>query len=286
MTSTFATRFAPSPTGLLHLGHAFSAWFSFQSAVQANGRFILRIEDIDFTRCRREFEAAILEDLAWLGFEWEAPVRRQTDHLAEYAGAATSLLDRGLLYPCFCTRKDILREIEAAGGAPHSSEGPVYPGICRSLSQDERESRMAAGQSFALRLHLQRALETTSSALTWLDIGHGLQTAQPELLGDVVLVRKDIGCSYHLAVVWDDALQGVTRVTRGMDLFEATHLQRLLQAVLSLPTPEYHHHPLLCDASGRRLAKRDQSESLRSLRERGVTPDEILMRFTQVDLPT
>ncbi len=286
MTSTFATRFAPSPTGLLHLGHAFSAWFSFQSARQANGRFILRIEDIDFTRCRRKFQAAILEDLAWLGFEWESPVRRQTDHLAEYAAAANSLLDRGLLYPCFCSRKDILREIKAAGGAPHSSEGPVYPGICRSLSQDERESRMAAGQSFALRLHLQRALETIGSPLTWLDIGHGLQKAQPELLGDVVLVRKDIGCSYHLAVVWDDALQGVTRVTRGLDLFEATHLQRLLQAILGLPTPEYHHHPLLCDASGRRLAKRDQSETLRSLRERGVTPDEILMRFTQVDLPT
>jgi glutamyl-Q tRNA(Asp) synthetase len=281
MAPIFTTRFAPSPTGLLHLGHAFSAWFAWRSACDAKGRFILRIEDIDFTRCRREFETAIFEDLAWLGIHWESPVRRQTDHLSEYEAVAKALLDRGLLYPCFCTRKDIQREIEAAGGAPHSSEGPVYPGICRSLSQDEREFRMAAGQPFALRLHLQRALETLDSPLTWMDIEQGQQTAQPELLGDVVLVRKDIGCSYHLAVVWDDALQGVTRVTRGMDLFEATHFQRVLQAILGLPTPEYHHHPLLCDASGRRLAKRDQSETLRSLRERGVTPDEILTRFAQ-----
>jgi len=277
--ASLITRFAPSPTGHLHLGHAFSAWFAFDCARKGNGRFILRIEDIDFTRCRREFEDALLEDLAWLGLQWEVPVRRQTDHLAEYTSAAASLRARGLLYPCFCTRKDILREIEAAGGAPHSSEGPVYPGICRNLSADECEARIQAGEAYALRLHLERALESVSSPLTWLDLELGVQTAQPELLGDVVLVRKDIGCSYHLAVVWDDGLQGVTRITRGMDLCEATHIQRVLQAVLGLRTPEYHHHPLLCDTSGRRLAKRDQSETLRSLRERGVMPAEILGRF-------
>jgi glutamyl-Q tRNA(Asp) synthetase len=264
---------------LLHPGHAYSALFAFETARQNDGRFLLRIEDIDFTRCRREFETALMEDLAWLGIEWEAPVRRQSDHLDEYAQAAGTLRQRGLLYPCFCTRKDIQREIEQAGGAPHGPEGPLYPGICRGLSADERQSRIAAGQEYALRLDLNRALETFSETLVWIDLEQGPQIARPELLGDVVLVRKDIGCSYHLAVVWDDALQGITRVTRGMDLFEATHLQRLLQALLDLPTPEYHHHQLICDSHGKRLAKRDEAETLRSLREGGVSPLEVRDRL-------
>ena len=271
MSSAIVTRFAPSPTGLLHPGHAYSALFAFEAARRNGGRFLLRIEDIDFTRCRREFEDAILEDLAWLGIAWETPVRRQSDHLHEYVKVAEQLRVRGLLYPCFCTRKDIQREIEAAGAAPHGPEGPLYPGLCRSLSEDERQSRIASGESFAMRLDLNRALDETGGDLEWLDLERGPQKAQPEILGDVVLVRKDIGCSYHLAVVMDDALQGVTRITRGADLFEATHVQRLLQALLDLPTPEYHHHPLMLDSDGKRLAKRHEAESLRSLRLRGVS---------------
>ncbi|MBC7966010.1 MAG: tRNA glutamyl-Q(34) synthetase GluQRS [Fuerstia sp.] len=279
MSSAIVTRFAPSPTGLLHPGHAFSALFAFEAARRNGGRFVLRIEDIDFTRCRREFEDAILEDLAWLGIAWETPVRRQSDHLHEYATAAEQLRVRGLLYPCFCTRKDIQREIEAAGAAPHGPEGPLYPGLCRSLSEDERQSRIASGESFAMRLDLNRALAETGGDLEWIDLERGPQQAQPEILGDVVLVRKDIGCSYHLAVVMDDALQGVTRITRGEDLFEATHVQRLLQALLDLPTPEYHHHPLICDWQGKRFAKRDDAETLRSLRLRGVTVSQLRVRL-------
>ena len=280
MSLSRVTRFAPSPTGYMHPGHAYSALFAYESAQRTNGRFLLRIEDIDFTRCKTEYETALLEDLGWLGIKWETPVRRQSEHLPEYMAVAESLKQRDLLYPCFCTRKDILREIELAGGAPHGPEGPLYPGICRSLSNDERQARIIAGESFAMRLDLQKAVGIAGDDLEWLDLEQGPQKAQPELLGDVVLVRKDIGCSYHLAVVWDDALQGVTRITRGMDLFEATHLQRLLQAVLGLTTPEYHHHQLVCDSSGKRLAKRDEVESLRSLRERGVTPAEVRERIS------
>lgn len=268
------TRFAPSPTGDLHAGHAYSAMFAFQSARAAGGQFLVRIEDIDFTRCRAEFEIRILEDLHWLGLEWVGPVRRQSEHIETYSNAAAKLNTLGVLYPCFCTRKDVAREIEAAGGAPHGAEGPVYPGICRQLSVQERHKRIQAGQPFSLRLNLDRAREISGAPLEWIDLSQGPQQAQPELFGDVVLVRKDIGCSYHLAVVCDDALQGVTRVTRGMDLFEATHIHRLLQALLKLPVPEYHHHILIEDSSGKRLAKRNSAETLRSLRERGVTPEE------------
>jgi len=275
MTIPQTTRFAPSPTGLLHSGHAYSALLAYDIARRTGGRFLVRIEDIDFTRCRREYEVALLEDLAWLGMSWQQPVRRQSDHLPEYAAAVQLLKDRGLLYPCFCTRREILREIEAAGGAPQGPEGPVYPGTCRHLTARERESRIASGESFALRLDTQKSRSRLRDDLTWHDELRGVQIARPEMLGDVVLVRRDIGCSYHLAVVFDDALQEVSLVTRGEDLFEATHLHRLLQALLGLPTPRYHHHPLVRDDSGRRLAKRDQSETLRSLRERGLSPADI-----------
>ena len=281
MGEVVITRFAPSPTGYLHLGHAYSALFSYSAARQGNGgRFLLRLEDIDFTRCRADFEEALLEDLAWLGLEWETPVRRQSEHLDAYVKVAEGLRERGLLYPCFCTRKDILREIELAGGAPHGAEGPLYPGICRELSADEQESRIAAGEEHALRLDLGKALASIGpDALTWHDLGRETIIAEPERLGDAVLVRKDISTSYHLAVVWDDALQGITRVTRGEDLFEATHLHRVLQALLGLPVPEYHHHGLICDAKGQRLAKRDESETLRSLRNGGETPEAIRSRL-------
>ncbi len=273
--SSLVTRFAPSPTGRLHKGHAYSALAGFALARRSGGRFLLRIEDIDPTRCTAEYAAGILEDLAWLGLEWEEPVRFQSEHLDDYAAAAARLQERGLLYPCFCTRRDIQREIERAGQAPHGSEGPLYPGACRRLSEAERSARLAAGEAHALRLDLAKALSETGPDLSWTDTLHGEQRARPELLGDAVLVRKDIGTSYHLAVVVDDGIQGVTDIVRGMDLFEATHLHRVLQALLDLPTPTYHHHPLLTDAEGNRLAKRDRSITLASLRESGTGAAEL-----------
>ena len=273
------TRFAPSPTGLLHCGHAFSALSAWQLAGEIQGKCLLRIEDIDVTRCRPEFEIQLKEDLQWLGLEWPEPVRRQSEHLMEYRAVADNLLGRGLLYPCFCTRKDIQREIQAAGGAPHGSEGPLYPGTCRRLSEAVVSRRIADGEPYALRLHLERAVKLVSQPLMWQDLGRGIQSAKPELLGDVVLVRRDIGCSYHLCVVIDDALQQVTHVSRGADLFEATHLHRLLQALLDLPVPVYSHHALICDAQGKRLAKRDGAESLMALRDQGIQPEELRRRL-------
>lgn len=263
------TRFAPSPTGLLHLGHAFAA---FQAAEAAeNGRFLLRIEDIDLGRCRPEFEAAIYEDLAWLGLTWETPVRRQSAHFPDYAAALAQLQDRGFLYPCFCTRADIA----AAASAPHPGpEGPVYPGTCRHLSRAEGHARIDAGTPFALRLKTDIAA-TEVGPLTWHDASHGGIAATPEIFGDVVLARKDTPTSYHLACTWDDALQGVTLVTRGEDLFQATHIHRLLQALLDLPTPRYAHHGLILGADGKKYSKRDKAPTLRSLREAGKSAEDI-----------
>lgn len=275
MSQPPVTRFAPSPTGLLHRGHAYSALAAWDLAQSLNGEFLLRIEDIDSTRCRPEFETQLRDDLQWLGLSWQEPVRRQSEHLAEYQAAAEQLLDRGLLYPCFCTRRDIQREIAAAGGAPHGAEGPLYPGTCRDLPLAVVRRRLHSGEQYALRLNLDRARAIVPAELTWTDLRRGIQLARPECLGDVVLVRKDIGCSYHLCVVFDDALQGVTHVSRGEDLFEATHLHRLLQALMDLPVPVYSHHPLIQDASGRRLAKRDGAESLLSLRQQGLQPEEL-----------
>lgn len=279
------SRFAPSPTGLLHKGHAYSALLAYDLARRAGGRFLLRLEDIDSTRCNAENSRQILEDLAWLGLEWEEPVRLQSLHLADYQEVASQLVQRELLYPCFCTRKDILREIERSGQAPHGIDGPLYPGICRRLSPAERAERIASGEPHALRLDLGKALAEVDAPLRWQDAYQGEQIAHPERLGDAVLVRKDIGTSYHLAVVVDDALQGVTDIVRGEDLFEATHLHRLLQALLDLPSPLYHHHPLLTDASGQRLAKRDRSLSLKSLRETGVSPEALCAELGFPHLP-
>ena len=267
------TRFAPSPTGHLHLGHACAALFAARAA-GANGRFLLRIEDIDLSRCRPEFETAIVEDLAWLGLRWEQPVRRQSEHFDDYRGALDRLAARGLIYPCFCTRRQIADEIAASQQAPHGPDGPVYPGTCRNLNAAERERRIASGAPYALRLDVARAARE-AGALTWRDRARGPQTATPEIFGDVVLARKDTPASYHLAVTVDDALQGVTLVTRGEDLFAATHLHRLLQALLDLPVPDYHHHGLLRNEAGERLAKRDRSLTLRALREAGRTAAEV-----------
>lgn len=264
------TRFAPSPTGRLHLGHAYSGLFAFAAARASGGRFVLRIEDIDATRCRPEFEAAIYEDLAWLGLRWETPVRRQSEHMADYAAALDRLAGRGLVYPCFCTRAEIRAEIARAGAAPHGSD-PVYPGTCRTLAAAERERRMAAGRPYAMRLDVARALAETGP-LTWTDRAAGAIAADPLPLGDVVIARKEIPTSYHLAVTVDDHLQGITLVTRGADLFAATHTHRLLQALLGLRTPLYHHHRLITDPSGERLAKRAGAPTLAALRAAGKTP--------------
>ena len=264
------TRFAPSPTGELHLGHAHSALF----AAKAGERLILRIEDIDTVRCRPEFTEAILVDLAWLGLAGEEPVRRQSEHMDDYRAALGRLDEMGLLYPCFCTRRAIADEIAHAGHAPHGPDGPLYPGTCRRLTPAERRGRMAAGEAYALRLDAGRAAKL-AGPLNWHDRGRGTQAAEPLLFGDVVLARKDTPASYHLAVTVDDALQGVTLVTRGEDLLAASHLHRLLQALLGLPVPEWHHHGLLTDEHGRRFAKRDRSLTLRALREAGRTAAEV-----------
>lgn len=269
--SSIVTRFAPSPTGHLHKGHAYSALSAFAFAGSHRGRFLLRIEDIDPGRCRAGNTEQIYEDLTWLGLEWEKPVRIQSEHRSDYNRVARDLHHRKLLYPCFCSRNDILREAERAGYAPHGSEGPVYPGTCRKLSDDERAARIATGENHSLRLDLSRALEEIGSGLTWNDARHGIQPARPDLLGDAILVRKDIGTSYHLSVVIDDALQGITDIVRGVDLFDSTHLHRVLQALLDFPAPTYHHHPLLTDSGGNRLAKRDRAITLKSLRESGLS---------------
>ncbi|MFO1153711.1 MAG: tRNA glutamyl-Q(34) synthetase GluQRS [Rhodospirillales bacterium] len=271
------TRFAPSPTGDLHLGHAYAAWFAWDQAVRDGGRFLLRIEDIDRTRCRARFVARHLEDLAWLGLAWEEPVVRQSARLAAYGAALAHLERMAVSYPCFCTRKEIEEEIARAAGAEAVTPGtsPVYPGTCRRLSEGERERRQAAGGAFAIRLDAERALHLTGP-LTWEDVAAGRQAVDLGGIGDVVIARKEIPTSYHLAVVVDDAAAGVTLVTRGHDLFAATHVHRTLQALLALPVPAWHHHPLVTDETGRRLAKRDGDLGLRVLRAEGRSPREVL----------
>jgi glutamyl-Q tRNA(Asp) synthetase len=273
------TRFAPSPTGYLHLGHVRSAGEGWHAAREAKGRFLLRIEDIDRTRCCREYDAAILEDLAWLSLDWDGPIRRQSEHFDDYAAALGQLDGEGMLYPCFCTRREIQAEIARADGAPQGEAGPVYPGTCKGLSRSEREGKIAAGADYALRLDVGKAIGRTGP-LEWSEDGRAV-VAAPQALGDVVLARKDVPVSYHLAVTVDDALQGVTLVTRGADLFTATHIHRLLQALLGLPTPAYRHHPLLTDTSGRRLAKRDKALTIRAMREAGLSPAEILKQASR-----
>lgn len=271
------TRFAPSPTGYLHLGHVRSAFAGWQAARAAQGRFLVRLEDIDPTRCHAEYAVAILDDLAWLGLHWDGPVRRQSEHFGDYQAALDRLAAMGLLYPCFCTRRDIAAEVARAGAAPHGEIGMPYPGTCRRLDAAAREEKRRSGRDYALRLDMARAL-ALCGPLAWIEEGidPGPRQADPAPFGDVVLARKDIPASYHLAVTVDDALQGVTLVTRGADLQAATHVHRLLQALLALPTPRYRHHVLLTDASGRRLAKRDGALAVRALRERGMSAEEVL----------
>ncbi len=273
------TRFAPSPTGQLHLGHAYSALFAANAANRDNGAFVVRIEDIDPGRCKPEFEAQIFEDLNWLGLQWALPVRRQSEHMEDYEAALQQLSDMGMLYPCFCSRSDIKHEIESSGQAPHSGpDGPHYPGTCRILSKDQQQERKAAGNAFALRLSMDKAIQHTGP-LSWHDGEQGEIVATPEIFGDVVLARKETPTSYHLAVTIDDHLQGITLVTRGQDLFHASHIHTILQKLLGLNQPQYHHHKLLKDESGQRFAKRDDAATLSSMRQSGITPEEIRMQL-------
>ena len=284
MTPVF--RFAPSPNGYLHLGHALSALLNAERARAAGGRFLLRIEDIDRTRCRPDYEAAIYQDLAWLGIGWEEPVRRQSDHLADYREALARLDALGLVYPSFESRAEIARmvvEREAIAQTQWLRDpdgAPLYPGTARSLSAEERTHRLATGAPYALRLDTAAAMRQ-AGPLTWTESGHGpdgetgIIAAAPQAWGDIVLARKDTPTSYHLSVVVDDAAQGITDVVRGQDLFWATSLHRLLQVLLGLPEPRYRHHRLILDEQGHKLAKSTQSTGLRDLRPQGVTPEDI-----------
>ncbi len=278
-------RFAPSPNGRLHLGHAYSALLNAELARRRGGRLLLRIEDIDVMRCRPEFEASIYEDLAWLGLAWETPVRRQAEHCAEYGAAAARLRQRGLLYPCFCTRAEIAaeaarREAESGAAWPRDPDGgPIYPGTCRRLSPEEIEARIAAGQPHAWRLDMDAALRAAPGPHPFTRLLASDQDeramAAPARWGDAVIVRKEIPTSYHLSVTLDDALQGVTHVVRGTDLEAATDLHVLLQRFLDLPSPAYHHHRLIRDEDGGKLSKSLKAEPLAHLRERGVTAAEV-----------
>jgi glutamyl-Q tRNA(Asp) synthetase len=270
------TRFAPSPTGYLHLGHAFSALFARRAAGE-QGTMRLRLEDIDQGRCRDAFAAAIFEDLTWLGLSWPEPVRVQSRHFADYAGALDRLAAMQLLYPCFCTRTRIAANIGQVLSAPHGTTS-VYPGTCRRLAPERRAERLVEGIPFAWRLDVARASAATGP-LTWRDLSRGEIAADPASLGDVVIARKDTPTSYHLSVTWDDAVEGVEIVTRGEDLLAATHIHRLLQALLGLPVPVWHHHPLIHDGAGERLAKRRGSPALRDYRAQGVSAGEIRTRL-------
>lgn len=280
MTRSFTPRvfrFAPSSNGYLHLGHAYSALLNFELARATGGRFLLRVEDIDIERCRPEFEQAIYDDLSWLGLSWERSVRRQSEHFSDYASALATLAAQGLTYPCFCTRGEIMNAVARRSGWPQDPDGsPLYPGTCKLLTSEERQRRLAAGRAAALRIDMEAALAKAGRTLGWREMRASCQmhevTAEPALWGDATLSRKDIAASYHIAVVVDDALQGVTDVVRGEDLFMATSLHRLLQALLGLPAPTYHHHALVRDDLGRKLSKSARAKPLRALRQGGLSP--------------
>lgn len=280
-------RFAPSPNGYLHLGHAYSALLNFDAARQSGGRLLLRIEDIDPARCRPEYEAATYRDLAWLGISWETPVRRQSEHLADYRAALEKLMDRGLVYPAFESRAEIARLVaqrEAQAPWPRDPDGaPLYPGVAKSLSPDERARLLESGTPYALRLDMAAACALVGD-LSWTEYGEGpggetgAVAARPEAWGDVILARKETPTSYHLSVVIDDALQGVTEVVRGADLFWSTSVHRLLQQLLGLPQPAWRHHRLVLDGDGRKLSKSTGSTGICELRAQGATPADVRRR--------
>jgi glutamyl-Q tRNA(Asp) synthetase len=263
-----AFRFAPSPNGELHIGHAYSALLNARMAAERGGRFLIRIEDIDTVRCTAQLTAGALADLAWLGLTWEEPVRVQSAHLNDYAGAQKRLAEMGLLYPCFCSRKDIA--VQGTDAARDPEGQPLYPGTCRELQPSEISDRMARNIPYAMRLDMRLAQSRLASPLTFEENAQTV-AADPSPWGDVVLVRKDIATSYHIAVVSDDALQGISHVVRGRDLYAATAIHRLLQELLGLPAPRYHHHELIGDETGRKLSKSAGDISLRALRGQGVS---------------
>ena len=269
-------RFAPSPTGPLHLGHAYAAVFAYELAMEKGGRFLLRFEDIDVTRVRNQYYLAIERDLAWLGIHWDGTPIRQKDRLSAYTVSLQKLKSLHVVYPCFCTRREIQQELKYMINAPHGSEGEtIYPGTCRDLTPTERAERIGQGQAHCWRLDARRAIDLTGP-LVFEDQIKGRLAVDPLLLGDVVLARKDIATSYHLAVVTDDHFQGVTDVTRGEDLLSSTHVHRILLSLLGLAVPVYHHHRLIVDEADKRLAKRDDAVSLATLRDQGKKREDIL----------
>ena len=272
---TVRTRFAPSPTGRLHLGHAYAARVAHSLARDAGGIFLLRHEDIDGPRVREEFYQGIEQDLTWLGLTWDGDALRQTSRIDAYDAALESLREMNLIYPCFCTRREIQDEWARMGAAPQGPEAPTYPGTCLKLTAAEQRTKLRAGSACAWRLDSRRTGEI-AGPLTFRDLRYGEILVNPGLLGDVVLARKDIGTAYHLAVVVDDAFQEITHVTRGEDLLASTHVHRLLQVLLEFPEPVYFHHPLVLDEVGQRLAKRNDAQSLQTLRDNGMTPAEVL----------
>lgn len=274
MDSPIVTRFAPSPTGRLHLGHALAAREARSLADRFSGRCVLRMEDIDRTRCRPEYVEGILEDLDWLGIRFDGPLMMQSSRFSAYEDALHVLKDRGVLYPCFCSRREIAAEVEAMGGAPQGERADVYPGTCRLLDKGRGKELLKSAKPFSWRLNCRAAARITGP-LVWRDMRFGEQVCCPEELGDVILGRKDCPASYHIAVVVDDAAQGVTHVSRGEDLLPVTGIHRTLQALLGLPVPQWYHHRLVRDASGRRLAKRDRSLSLQEMRAAGVRTEDV-----------
>lgn len=281
MASPPVFRFAPSPTGLLHLGHAFSALYAYHAARAAKGRFLLRIEDIDSLRCRPEYVTQILDDLSWLGLEWEEPVRCQSNHMNEYADALKKLEALGVTYPCLASRSEIKAEVERHCGLNDAARDPdgalIYPGIYRHMDSAAIAKLMGIGKMANVRLDMAKAIALAGNSLTFQELGigpdgqHGEVLCQPDLWGDVIVARKDTPTSYHLSVVVDDALQGISQITRGQDIFHATSIHRLLQKLLDLPEPLYNHHRLIKDHTGRRLSKSAADKSLKSLRQQGLS---------------
>lgn len=275
MSERCVTRFAPSPSGRLHLGHVLAARVAWGEASRRGGICYLRMEDLDRTRCRAEYDAAIRADMDWLGLEFEPEVWVQSERFSFYSAALQRLKELGVVYPCFCSRREVMEEVARMGGAPQGETGEIYPGTCRCLTEAERRFRLERGESHSWRLDCRRAAELTG-ALTWRDERHGEFICRPELLGDVILARKDCPASYHLAVVVDDAAQEVTLVTRGEDLLPATGVHRTLQSLLGLPVPTWLHHALVRDESGKRLAKRDAARSLAELRDEGLSSRDVM----------
>jgi glutamyl-Q tRNA(Asp) synthetase len=272
------TRFAPSPTGHMHLGHVFSALFSYEAAKKLGGKFILRIEDIDSQRSSKVFEESIYEDLEWLQIKYSTDIRYQADHMDDYKGAIKELRKLDMVYPCFCSRSDIKAEIMRAGNAPHEEETSIYPGTCRRLSKEERIKKIAIGTSFAWRLNIRAAAKKLGN-LVWRDLRLGKHTVPVGTMGDVVLARKDVPTSYHLSATLDDHIQRIGLVTRGEDLVSATHVHKIIQSLLELKSPIYLHHPLILDSKGVRLSKRTRAQTVKSLKTSGLKRNDVIDLF-------